>query len=764
MNINKKSKTMIFERSILRYLFPVMSAVQLLTACSKSVDETGIPAMESSRFRVEVAPYTGDAGVSDRELPTTLHAWHFEQGRLVEQFGPLTVSSSEVALPLTSNTGAVYFMAAADDLLPQAAEGCTEQEWLDLTSSNATGLVQPFATGCVELPATSGGVVAPVTLTRGMARLDLQVRVVGSATVERITLRNVAHEGYLFSAGTFRSPADAERGDVVCLDNGTLTADTPGIACLYEQEGTDMKVQMEAVVNGRSETFETALPERIERNTIYTVTLLKETVDAEARLTVEAWSQAQDTPMQPDLAGQLTIDASRSEFPDGVRVMDDGTTLDLPYAATELVMAVKSDIQLELQSVSDPLLTVEEEPFAAGDFDGLNRFRIRKLLYVPEIASREVVLRFRRKGLSEIYDEDCITLQLEANPTQVEGLISFAEANYTCDFGRYVENELGRLTLPEGKRLVAEFDGGEDPWLKVEPAEEDGNVWRVLGGWCPNDPNADGRSQSARMVICDMDGSHREEYTLVRRNWGLPVVRIGNTWWCKYNLRGDATRFEDQITLANDPVASADLADYLAAADDAELLDLLGDQYQGGNIQGLPLRHNGTAYYYEGVAGSAQNFGTLDPSSMAPAGYRIPGYDDFAYLSRNENYNLGSVGDHSYTNASGNPLSVRIIQRQATFLEQNYGPVMLYEFHEGDSVWVLCGLGHQWDTTAGNIAKLQLLFATTGNSSKCWVMEGHAQTESANGNWLKFMANNAKKTRTLRCVKAPVEYEYAHQN
>ncbi len=39
-------------------------------------------------------------------------------------------------------------------------------------------------------------------------------------------------------------------------------------------------------------------------------------------------------------------------------------------------------------------------------------------------------------------------------------------------------------------------------------------------------------------------------------------------------------------------------------------------------------------------------------------------------------------------------------------------------------------------------------------------MEGYAQAVKPGQNWLKHVANNTTKTRTLRCVKTPVEYEY----
>ena len=75
-------------------------------------------------------------------------------------------------------------------------------------------------------------------------------------------------------------------------------------------------------------------------------------------------------------------------------------------------------------------------------------------------------------------------------------------------------------------------------------------------------------------------------------------------------------------------------------------------------------------------------------------------------------------------------------------------------------MWVLAGLGHQWNTTAGNISPMMLLLATWGDASRTWVMEGYAAADRPGQNWIKFMAQNTTKTRLVRCVKTPVEYIY----
>ena len=73
---------------------------------------------------------------------------------------------------------------------------------------------------------------------------------------------------------------------------------------------------------------------------------------------------------------------------------------------------------------------------------------------------------------------------------------------------------------------------------------------------------------------------------------------------------------------------------------------------------------------------------------------------------------------------------------------------------------MLYGLGHQWNLTTGNVAKMNLLLATWGDEGRTWSLEGYASTDRPGQNWLKYAWNNTTKTRLVRCVKTPVEYIY----
>lgn len=347
-----------------------------------------------------------------------------------------------------------------------------------------------------------------------------------------------------------------------------------------------------------------------------------------------------------------------------------------------------------------------------------------------------------------------VVLVFTPNPIELSGLIQFDE-NGECDFNRYVDGELARLILPEGKTVTLRFGEEEAQWMKL--TDEGSNTYRLLGGWKPNDPKADGREQAGELIITDKDGSHPETYTIRRLNWGLPVVNVNGTWWCKYNLRGNVKNFNDQILINSDPAKDSSLADYLTSCSDDEFLHILGDQYQAGNPEGLQLTHDDSSFYYEGYKSQTDNFGTLSPTVMAPDGYQIPDFDDYRFFTGSTNFNLGYFNPGAFNNGLGQRLNFKVVERNATFQGLQYGPITFYDFEYEGSHWTICGLGHQWDATS--ISKMMILLATYGNGGSTWMIEGYSNSEGR-GNWFKYTGNNAQKTRTIRCIKTPVEYIY----
>ena len=458
------------------------------------------------------------------------------------------------------------------------------------------------------------------------------------------------------------------------------------------------------------------------------------------------------------------MDVDNSVFGDGVRVNATRDTVFVGHLENDFVLSLLAEPSAEV-TVDGKVRGVEISfmPSGGKTLVPAAAVSVRSALRMPGRGAERIHLDVREGNVHS----GRVVLVFGANPVKIDGILRFDEEGI-CDFGRYVDGELAVISLPEGRELSLEFGSGEASWMKAEEVQAgtgmretgSGKSYRLLGGWKPNDPEADGRVQEGILVISDPDGSDRETYAVRRLNWGLPVVKMGETWWCRYNLRGNVKDFADQITNGMDPAPDGGLYEMLATLSEDELLELMGDQYQAGNHDGLPLSHDGTAFFHEGMKSQAMNFGLLDPEEMAPEGYRIPDYDDYAFFSASNDFNIGGIGERSFNNMSGRRINVRIAEREVNFLGHRYGTVSFYDFeHEGNH-WTLFGLGHQWNTDPGKIAVKTLLLATYGNSGRTWVMEGYASSDRPGQNWIKFAENNSVKTRMIRCVKTPVEYIY----
>ena len=145
---------------------------------------------------------------------------------------------------------------------------------------------------------------------------------------------------------------------------------------------------------------------------------------------------------------------------------------------------------------------------------------------------------------------------------------------------------------------------------------------------------------------------------------------------------------------------------------------------------------------------------------MAPDGYEVPDYDDFRFFSWGNDCALG-YGSHSFNNQLGQHLSYTITERTVTFKGGNYGPINIYDFDYEGNHWVMSGLGHQWNASAGSLSKMMVLMATSGRSGKTWMLEGYpANSPQGRATWIKYADHNQHKTRTIRCVKTPVNYIY----
>ena len=735
----------------MKYILTVASAgLFLLSGCQKEKIRQDNAADGSLRISIISSGMNYGITTESETNIHTLDAYHFENGILSESFNSLQIDEKGVCrLDIKQKNGMLYFLANDANVTSRANltnNVTTLEEFLQLTATaDEMTSKNLLMSGHTELDGENTSL--SVSLKRAVARIDLE-SAFQDAEVNSITIRDIALTGLVNEGGDKSVLTNIEKTDLT-KDFGEQPFKNKKESLYYlpEQTANGHAVEILMAVNGGWHRLKTTLPP-LKRNTVYTLKVYGNGANLNVEVLTDNWENGDSSESGLTLKG--LVDKENSQLSEGVTVNERGDTVFVP--------SWNSNFQLTLAAESGAQVSV------LGEVEGVTVTPASQSRSLSPVAEFNVSSRQKMPGSKseymylDVYNDQIqtgrVVLVFTPNPVQMSGLIEF-DQNGECNFNRYVDGELASLILPEGKTATLKFAEEEAHWMKLAP--EGNNTYRLLGGWKPNDPKADGREQAGELIITDEDGSHPETYTIRRLNWGLPVVNINGTWWCKYNLRGNVKNFNDQILINSDPAKDNSLADYLTSCSDNEFLHILGDQYQAGNPDGLKLTHNGASFYYEGYKSQTDNFGTLAPTVMAPDGYQIPDFDDYRFFTGGTNYNLKYFNPGSFNNGLGQRLNFKVVERNATFQGLQYGPITFYDFEYEGNHWTLCGLGHQWD--AANISKMMILLATYGNGGSTWLMEGYSHSDGR-GNWFKYAGNNASKTRTIRCVKTPVEYIY----
>lgn len=725
--------------------------------------DSGIPGSDvgTGVLKVELGVSGMDSRTADdagEYVVNDVVAYRFAGGVLKERLSPERTEGNTYTFHAESMEGRLYVVANAsgvDDFAGSPEPGWKESDFVSLTASlddmTGHGLLM---TGSVLLEEVTSGYVR-IPVTRSVCRLDIST-LEKDVHILEVRVEGLPQKGVIFAGTDIPALPDALYTELYeDFSAAPLVNCVRRLTYIPETSGSAVKAEVTISSGGGVHRLRAVLPSSLRRNTRYTLQIKGFGADAVISVTEGSWEAGDISGTGPVLNG--LVDIGSSDVPSGVRVSESRDTVYVPHSGAEFRLALSAlpgssvDIDGNVAGVD-----VSVEKTGRNSLENVAFVTVSSGLRFPGSKTERIHL--------DICDNDMsvgrVVLVFEKNPVELAGRLEL-DSEGRCDFNEYVEGELGTVSVPAGMTARLEFADGESRWMMLGRGDIAGGgyTYRLVAGWKPNDPKADGRRQTAMVVITSDDGTE-ESYEISRINWGLPVVRIGDTWWTRYNLRGNVKDFRDQITMADSPVSDLDLKDYLVSLQDDALLDIMGDQYQAGKHQGMPLAHNGTSFYFEGITQWTQSFSQLDASEMAPEGYRIPQYSDFAYLVPTDNYNLGGEGTRTYDNREGRSFSISITEKDVAFLGHHYGTVAFYEFRHGDSCLVLYGHGHQWNTTAGNIAVMNQIFATMGESNQTWNIEGYSKDSKPGENWLKYVAHNAVKTRTIRCIKTPVEYVY----
>ena len=603
---------------------------------------------------------------------------------------------------------------------------------------------------------SSGNTSFSVALKRAVARIDLESSF-QDAEVNRIVIKEVALTGLVHEAGNQSVLTNLEKNELT-KDFGEhpFKNGKESLYYLPEQTSNGHEVEIMMTANGGWHRLRTTLP-ALKRNTVYTLRVYGNGANLNVEVLTDNWESGDSSASGLTLKG--LVDKENSQLSEGVTINERGDTVFVP--------CWESNFQLTLAAETGAEVSI------FGEAQGVTVTPATRSRGLSPVAQINVASRQKMPGSKHEYvyldvhkdqvQTGRVVLVFTPNPIELSGLIQFDE-NGECDFNRYVDGELARLILPEGKTVTLRFGEEEAQWMKL--TDEGSNTYRLLGGWKPNDPKADGREQAGELIITNEDGSHPETYTIRRLNWGLPVVNINGTWWCKYNLRGNVKNFNDQILSSNDPAAKAGktLFDYLRDCTPEEFFKLWKWQYQGKTTQGMEVIDDSGVAKLKGYGPSSAHINRLDATAMAPDGYELPSMENFERVLNSTSGTIWLMWDGSHTTAWNGGSNIQRRQRRRNDVtvgsvalsdliyihmynnaEQQYEPLVWY------------GPGAQWDDSGIKHGHYNaMLWAThSPNNGQGWFYNGTMAGLYPNKN-----GAGSNDTRLLRFKKSDVEYIY----
>lgn len=668
--------------------------------------------------------------------------------------------NGKFSLTIGSSAKRCYFIAnAPKEVIPSF--GVTEAAFKNVVmTGRLDNTLDPVMLGVIDMDSYHW---EPIVMERCVARVDLNIQVSG-VSVNRITVKGVADRSFLF-AHEMETPEGLQLTNCVLdLTDGALTDSKDRLMYLYEQQTGTPEVVMEVTVDGRMMELKEKLPEKIKRNSLYTLKVYGNGAKLNMQISENDWENGQNNESSVITLAKVNVEGSQL---DGARVNEKGDTVFIPYNDKAISLAINTEEGMTVRTEG----SLDFAEVSVVQNAARNHASLEKLTMVNITSSlKRIGVPLQYSYLESIDSNGVmkgrIVLVFEPNPVKMNGILSFSNGT-SYDFGGYRDGEYARLFVPEGMKAELEFEDGEDSWAILKKAEDGSGALRVLGGWKPNDPTANGRKQAVKLKISNIDGSDMETYTISRLNYGLPVTYVAGNWWCKYNLRGTANDFQDQILSSADPVKEGNLLNYFVTCTQEELMAVMGDQYQGGNLEGLPLTLSEGKFEYAGFNSNVSVNINTQGKQMAPSGYEIPSQNDFRRLVNSNNVKLGYDPAVYNNNLSGDDsfrLNYNHGNRSVSIDDVVYGKVGFYDFCEeafasdNNRHVVLFGWGHQWESGTGKIGADDFIFAVNNGTTTAWMMEGWF--DDMRGNWFKTLIQNNVKTRTIRCKKSPVEYIY----
>ena len=723
----------------------------LCIGCSKEDFDTGKTNDIQNEHSLRLLVYTPNSEtVLNTDLLGSIEAYLFKEGVLSDVYKNLTVDKNGyTTISSLAEEGQIYFFVNTGKLLNGITEEIgrlKETELLATTISSSSPQAdgeKPVMTGKADLTGSQES-STQVLLTRAIARIDLKIADDADIQINRISMDNIHCEAFLFPQNPVSSPSGAALAKIdTTFDTPLSPGEHTGLVYLYEQVGDGIPVELHGTLEGAPVTLSLALPDTIHRNCIYKIKLFcGDNANLQASISVEneSWETEETITAKP--SSSILVNSELSTLSEGAYLSATKDTVYLPSKESTSILVldkVPEDAEFTIDGTTASITPYTE---TRADLQG-KKFLVRTSWKKPGTETEYVYLNMHSKKQPEHYSGRLVIVQ--ATTTTFKGELYNHLTNtppYNIHFNKYIDSVLGQMEVPKNCEVIV--SGGS--WLRAIPQGE--GVYEIQAGYKPNDPEANGSTQECVLTVNGPNGIH-ETYTVTRLNHGLPVVLMGDTYWCRFNLQGNSRSFDDQITVSESETIG-DLSAYFASCSDEEFVRLTGSQYKGRYTQGMNLKYDASVprFYFDSY-GALQNpaiIGNGPANSHCPDGYQLPASKDFEHLLKSGavNYTLNGA-PVNYTTGSGRPAVISAHSRGDVAWEGGLLATATYiQIAFDENNLVLGALGHQFDSSKSIASKV--LWATISGGNKSWTHTGATA---------KAEDHNANKSRTVRCIKTP---------
>ena len=453
------------KKNVLKYAAAVFSAV-LLTGCpgKETLPEhmSGTVAVDLNVSGMDMR--SGDIQADGSAIRDVL-AYRFSEGEFREKLLPVSSEGSLFVFNPEVREGRLYILANASSVeavLDGIQNGGQEEDFIASVAA-ADEMVSDavLMTGSTGLQDFSGTPLK-VRMTRSAARIDIVSPERGVKVLD-IRIAGIPDRGRIFPQGDVKPIAGALMTDFYDdLSEVPLENERKTVTYVPEYAGEPMDAVVTVSSGQGMHPLAASLPPVIRRNTVYTLRIRGTGASASVSVTEGSWTEG-DVSVTMPVAGGL-VDTEASVLPSGVRVNAGRDTVYVTHLGTSFSLALTaapgSDVTVD-GKVGGVEISIRDA--VPASMERVAAVDVSASLRMPGTRDERIHL--------DVHDGNVysgrVVLVFEANPVRFDGMLVLDE-NGICDFGRYIDGQIGTLTVPENVEVTLEFDDGGSHWMKLD--------------------------------------------------------------------------------------------------------------------------------------------------------------------------------------------------------------------------------------------------------------------------------------------------------